>query len=139
MADTFKIATLEDADPDEWATLQSLLSQDGRLVDPDWTYAPSARVLKANSGRRFGRGFPIASWSWNIFPDWRREILRAFCPAPAYSTWVYICTPVNETASGVKTWGNFLVLMNWPAGDEDRQAGNILGLTVEFTHLEALT
>jgi hypothetical protein len=132
----FKIALLSaGSDPADWTTLDSLLSVAGKLVDPDWSFNPYAKVVVANSGKQRGKGFATAGWHWNYLKDWQREALRAFCPYPAMSATVYIRTLVNETTDGVKTWGNFKAEMYWPAGDEDKQSGTVLSLDIEFHHL----
>lgn len=133
--DQFKIALLSTgSDPTDWTLLTTLLSSAGKLVDPDWSFNPYAKVRISQSGKQHGRGFAIIVWHWNVVTDVQREALRAFCPSPALSAPVYIRTPVNETSSGAKTWGNFQPEMYWPFGDEDKQGGKMLGLTIEFHH-----
>jgi hypothetical protein len=131
----YKLADDSSADPDNWMLLFDLISVAGKPVDPEWTFNPYSDVRKLGSGNLRGRGFASATWHWNILRDSQREILRSFCPAPALTSKGYIRTPINETSSGEKTWKNFFVIINLPVGDEDKQAGKVLGLTIAFTNL----
>lgn len=132
MAYEFKLTDLSNPDPASWPLLSTTLANLGKPVDPLWTYEAGSSYKLLGDGTRRLMGFPVATWHWNFLNDACREALRAFCSAPAISAPVYIRTLTSETSGGVRTYGNFQAVMFWPPAAEDRQAGNVLGFTLEF-------
>ncbi len=135
MAYDFRLANTSDPTISNWQTVDSLLSRLGKPADPQWTYQPYTSYQDLLDGTRRGMGFPMATWHWQFLTDVQREALRALCPG--LSAQVYIKTLTNETSSGVRTYGTFSAVMFWPPASEDKQAGNVLGFTLEFHHLVA--
>lgn len=119
----------------DFPLLKDILPNYKKPVAPDWTFQPFSAAIKLGNGKLKGQGFGIVKWRWNIAHDTWREALRDYCPSPALSSEVYIFTPVNETASGVKTWKAFQCVMNWTPEDETKGGGKTLGLLIVFTHL----
>jgi len=136
MAYEFKIHDTSDSNPADWTLLDTLLGVLGKPVDPQWTYTPFSDHVVLGDGSVRGLGFPQATWHWQFLRDTQREALRALCPGLSAS--VYIRTLTNESSSGVRTYGNFLCVMYWPPASEDKQAGNVLGFTLEFHHMVAV-
>jgi hypothetical protein len=132
---TFRLAPIvEGANPLYWQSLDELIGRANIPTDPDASYTPHAEVIKTLSGKTKARGFPSAAWYWAAVTDEQREILRAICPGA--SAEVYIETTTNE----LDLYGNpeFIqcsAIMHWTPEDEDKQAGNTLGLGIVFTHL----
>ncbi len=138
MSYEFKLADTSDPDPDSWPLLQDLIGLLGKPADPQWTYEPYSGYRDLGDGTRRGIGFPVATWHWQHLTDVQRETLRALCPSPAISANVYIRTLTNESTAGVRTYGNFSAVMFWPPTSEDKQAGHVIGFTLEFHNLVAV-
>lgn len=136
MAQEFKLSTTLGGLTGSTGLLTTLLPNRGMPIDPDYSFKPYAGVKLLGNGKRKGQGFPMAIWRWNRLSDVHRQLLRAFCPD--LSADVFIRTVINETAAGVKTWANFSCIMQWTPEDEDKQAGNTLGMVIQFTHLVAV-
>jgi hypothetical protein len=135
MTGTFRLALkVEGSNPIYWESLDTLIGQANIPINPDASFAPQSEVVKALSGRTFGRGFASALWHWNVISNDQRATLREFCPGT--SSEVYIETPTNEeTLCGETEFIQALAIMHWPAGDEEQQSDKTLGLEIGFTHL----
>lgn len=131
----FKLAALSTgSDPDDWDTLDTLLSLNNVPVEPEWTYQPYSEIAKTLAGSGYGRGFAIATWHLNIAHNTQRTILRTFCPGT--SAEVYLSTPTNEDdTNGDPVFKDFRATMHWMAGQEDKQIRHTLGIDLTFTHL----
>ena len=131
----FKLAVLATGpDPDDWGTLDALLSINNIPVEPEWTYEPFAEIVGTLGGVDYGRGFAIATWHLNIVRNSQRTTLRTFCPGT--SAVVYLSTPTNEDDSnGDPVLKNFQATMHWIKGQEDKQIRHTLGIDLTFTHL----
>jgi hypothetical protein len=136
----FKIATFATGPlPSSWSLLQDVIGVADIVADPDWSYSPYSEVVRLGSGAEFGRGFAVVEWHWNGFRNVQRENLRVYCAAPDISAQVYICTPTNETLSGVTYWIYALAEMHWPSGNEDKAGALTRDFGVRFTILEEIT
>jgi len=139
-ATTFLIAALATgSDPDDWSVVETLLSAvsgDVTLRALEWEYQPYAKtVLLANKTRR-GLGLGSAVWKFKGLRPEQRENLRDFCSA--LSAAVYIRTPTNETAAGVRTWDDFSAIMHWTGGVELVGVNYVEDVEIQFTDLVAI-
>lgn len=137
---TFLIAAFATgADPDDWTEVQDLLSAaslDITLRTLVWEYQPYSKVEIVGDGTQFGRGFPRARWLFKGLRPEQRENLKDFITA--LSADVYIRTPTNETAAGVRVWGDFSGIAHWTAGPELVGLNQVEMVEVTFTHLVLL-
>lgn len=106
----------------------------GIVADPLPSYRPFSVAVRAGDGTLQGHGFPVATWHWTVMRRGEIDILRNFLSGNLSAN-VYIRTRLNQMSNDAYTWGVFACVMNWPAGDEDIQAGRILDVTIEFSHM----
>lgn len=142
MADTtFLIAAYATGtDPDDWTEVESLLSAvsaDLTLRTLEWEYQPYSASVRLLSGHDLGLGYGRARWSFGGLRPEQRENLKDFCSG--LSAAVYIRTPTNETAAGVRTWGDFSAILHWTVGPELVGLNAVEEVEMVFTHLEALS
>lgn len=119
-----------------WQTLDQLIGLADIPINPDSSYTPQTDVAQALSGMTYPRGFATAIWHFAGLSVEQRRILRSFCPAPALSAEVYIETTTNErTLCDSDEWIQAEAILHWSAGDEEIQAGHVLGVDLLFTHI----
>jgi len=137
---TFLIAALATgSNPDNWSIVETLLSSvsaDITLRTLDWGYQSYSSYDELGNGARLGKGYPRARWTFRGTRPEQRENLKDFCPS--LSAQVYIRTPTNETAAGVRIWGDFLCWMHWTVGEELVGLEVVEMVELTFTHLEAI-
>lgn len=121
MAYEFKISTTE-----EGLTLLQTLG----VSTPRYDYSLFAGEIVLGDGSARGVGFPVAVWHWAFIQSAERAILRGLCPGK--SAQVFIRTLKDDN-----TWANFEAIMIWP-NSEERQAGRVIGFTLEFRNLVAV-
>lgn len=141
MADTtFLIAAkVTGTDPDDWSVVSTLLSSvsgDITLRALEWEYQPYAEKVTLGNGQDLGRGYARARWFLRGLRYEQRENLRDFCTG--LSAEVYIRTPTNETAAGVRTWDDFLAIIHWTEGPELVEVNHVSDVEIVFTHLVAI-
>jgi hypothetical protein len=132
---TFRLALkAEGPNPFYWQSLQQLIGRADIPADPDASYTPHTEVVKTLSGKTKARGYPSAAWYWAVITEDQRAILREICPGA--SAEVYIETVTNDLdLYGDPEFIQCSAIMHWTPEDEDKQAGNTLGLGIVFTHL----
>ena len=139
-ADTFLIAAkITGSNPDDWTTVESLLASVSggiTLRALEWEYQSYAEKVVLGNGQDLGRGYATARWSFGGLRPEQRENLRDFCTG--LSAEVYIRTPTNETAAGVRTWGDFLAIAHWTEGPELVEVNHVSEPWIAFTHLVAV-
>jgi len=124
----------EGPNPLYWYTLEELIWDAGIPNNPDSSYVPHSEVVRSLSGRSYARGYPTATWHWDVISAANRATLRSFCPGA--SAEVYIRTRTNEIeVSGQDVFIDCLAVMNWMAGEEEQEVKKNLGLDIIFTHL----
>lgn len=145
MTDQFLIALeATGSNPVNWTTVESLLTgtlpgnADITLRALEWSFEPYSRYDNLGNGHDKGRGFPVARWTFKGLRLEQRENLRDFCTGVSAN--VYIRTPTNETAAGVRIWDDFLGILHWVQRSELASDGLNMVEMVEltFTHLEAI-
>lgn len=102
------------ADPDDWTSVETLLSSvdvEPSLRTLEWEMQPYSSYKNLANGQKRGQGFPVIKWTFKYLRPEQRENLRDFCSGVSAN--VYIRTPVNETAAGVRAWKDYLSTMNW--------------------------
>lgn len=131
---TFKIAPLtEGNNPIYWYDLDDYLSEADIPIRPDWSFRQYSDSAKTLGGAKFGRGFPVATWSMPLTASQRYK-LREICPG--LSADVYVETPTNELdIYGEIIWIQAQAVMNWTDGEENRQVGRTLDAEIVFTEL----
>jgi len=138
MADEFLLDNTSDSNPATWnqvATLLSTVSGDITLARAlEWSYQPYARAVQLHNGQVRGLGYPIAVWRFGALRFEQRENLKDFCSG--LSTNVYIRTPTNETAGGVRIWDDFLAIMKWTTESEIVGLDVVEQVILTFTHLQ---
>lgn len=137
---TFLIAALATgSDPDDWTEVQDLLSAasaDITLRALEWEYQPYSKAATLGDGTKRGLGYPRARWLFKGLRPEQRENLKDFISA--LSAEVYIRTPTNETAAGVRTWDDFSALAHWTEGPELVGVNHVEMIELVFTHLVAV-
>ncbi len=137
---TFLIAALATgSDPDDWTEVQNLLSAvslDVTLRTLEWEYQPYSRSVILGDGTQRGLGYPRARWLFKGLRPEQRENLKDFCSA--LSAEVYIRTPTNETAAGVRTWDDFSGILQWTTEPEQVGLNYVEMVELIFTHLVAV-
>ncbi len=122
--------------PDNWTDLQTLLGQMNIPVGITSSYVPYSEINRDGNGLRSGRGMAKAILSFGALADYRRSLLRSFCPAPAISSKVYLRTRSNEKdVNDDPVWIDCLAIMHWPL-QEDQQGQGTLNFNIEFDILE---
>ena len=140
MADVFMIGASTNPSPLTWSTVETLLAgEDVTMRALDWSYEPYSQYAALASGQDRGRGLPVVVWKFRALRIEQRENLRDFVPGVSNS--VYIRTPTNETAAGVRVWKDFLCIAHWMQRSELSSDGLDLTEEVEisFTHCEVIT
>jgi hypothetical protein len=132
---TFRLALkAEGNNPLYWSSLDQLIGVANISVNPDASYQPQSDVAKSLSGLFIPRGFPAAKWHFNALTVGQRQILKSFCPS--LSAEVYFETLSNEISlCDDEVWIQATAILHWPAGDEEIQAGRVMGLELLFTHI----
>jgi hypothetical protein len=132
---TFRLALkAEGPNPLYWSSLDQLIGIANISVNPDASYIPQSDVVKSLSGLFIPRGFAAAKWHFNALTVGQRQTLKSFCPS--LSAEIYFETLSNEISlCNDEEWIQALAIMHWPAGDEEIQAGRVMGLELLFTHL----
>lgn len=122
-------------DPLDWQSVDDLISEANEPCNPDATYQDFSEVVDSLGGGKFGRGFPIARWHFDLFTANAWRVFREICPGP--SAKVYIETDTNEIdGSGDPVWIQASAIMNWPVGEKNREANNLAqDADFEFTHI----
>lgn len=137
---TFLIAALATgSDPDDWTEVQDLLSTtslDVTLRALEWKYQPYSKSVILGDGTQRGLGYPRARWLFKGLRPEQRENLKDFCSA--LSAEVYIRTPTNETAAGVRTWDDFSGILQWTTEPEQVGLNYVEMVELIFTHLVAV-
>lgn len=137
---TFLIAALATgSDPDDWTEVQDLLSAvsgDITLRALEWEYQPYSKSVILGDGTQRGLGYPRARWLFKGLRPEQRENLKDFCSA--LSAEVYIRTPTNETAAGVRTWDDFSGILQWTTEPEQVGLNYVEMVELIFTHLVAV-
>jgi len=137
---TFLIAALATgSDPDDWTEVQDLLSAaslDVTLRALEWEYQPYSKSVILGDGTQRGLGYPRARWLFKGLRPEQRENLKDFCSA--LSAEVYIRTPTNETAAGVRTWDDFSGILQWTTEPEQVGLNYVEMVELIFTHLVAV-
>jgi len=112
MANEFLIDVNTDPTPATWVTVESLLAgYDISLDALNWSHEDFSRYERIGNGYMKGYGLPIVRWTFRALKPVQRENLRDYCTS--LTSEVYIRTPSNETAAGVRIWKDYLCLMNW--------------------------
>lgn len=137
---TFLIAALATgSDPDDWTEVQDLLSAvslDVTLRTLEWEYQPYSRSVILGDGTQRGLGYPRVRWLFKGLRPEQRENLKDFCAS--LSAEVYIRTPTNETAAGVRTWDDFSGILQWTTEPEQVGLNYVEMVELIFTHLVAV-
>lgn len=126
------------ADPDDWTSVESLLSavdEEPSMRTLDWEFAPAVKFAKLADGTTKAIGLPVARWTFKYLRPEQRENLRDFCAG--MSAEVYIRTKTNETSAGARTWGDYQAIMSWMERGEIISDGlsYVEMVEISFTHL----
>jgi hypothetical protein len=103
------------------------------LPAPHGIWTPYTQPTVLGNGLVRGAGWRTAEWKWGFVTRAQRQILRAFCPAPAASANVYIKTRTVENSDAYVVYNANLV---WPQ-QEEPQAGRRLEFSLKFQGLVA--
>lgn len=123
MTSSYKIGTT-------FAGMTALSALTTPVVEPNHSWQDFAEEVVMASGKSVGRGFPLASWAFPLFPDVAmRNQLKTFCPGKSAA--VYIATQNNAG-----TFANYSAIMHWPI-EEDKENNWDIGLVIKFTRLVA--
>lgn len=137
----FKLDDTADPVSANWSTVASLLAPSGDItVDRalEWEYQPYAEAVELASGNVRGLGLPVVTWKFRALRPEQRENLKDFCSA--LSADVYIQTPTNETAAGVRTWKKYQAIMKWTTTYELVGVDYVEDIVLRFAHcVEVLT
>lgn len=134
----FKLSPISvGSDPDDWATVQSILGSADIPVEPDASFRKYSAVMSSLGGLRIGQGFPVVSWNFDALNGVQRYALRQICPGP--SARVYFSTLSSDVdEDGERIWVDAAGVMNWPEGDEELEGNTTLDLEIIFTQVEIL-
>lgn len=105
-----------------------LLPDLGIRAAPQSGYRPYSASLVLADGTLLGQGFPVATWHWSFITIAERDVFVAGIGG-ALSGPVVIRSRLPDN-----TWATFECIQNMPTGEENLQAGKILGFDLEFTH-----
>ena len=134
----FLIAALATgSNADNWSVVSTLLSSASADVSSaralEWEYQPYSRAVELGDGSVRGLGYPRARWLFKALRPEQRENLKDFCST--LSAAVYIRTPTNETAAGVRTWDDFSAILKWTVSTELVGVNYVEMVELVFTHL----
>ena len=109
---------------------------EGTMVDiytltraaPHAGFRPFATTVRLGNGSTKGVGFPVVTWHWAaVTVDERDNLIGDMGDALSVERVIRTRLPDN-------TWATYSCIMHRPTGEEDLQAGKILGFDIEFTN-----
>lgn len=129
---TWLLADNSDADPNNWATLQSIIGEADIPIEVDDSYFPQSVFSDNGDGSRTAHGFIKVIWRFKITRVSQRQALRAFCPGLSAS--VYLRTQTNEYDPCLeeREWINLSGTMLWMTGDEMKNGQFTEEIEIEF-------
>ncbi len=135
MTGIFRLSPIsEGSNPDDWDTVDELLSEADEPIEPDASYQEQAEVVPTLGGGGYARGFATATWLLSGVTPAQKYTLRQICPG--VSAPVYIETPTNSyDSSGDRIFIQAAAIMHWPTGEDDIQADITTDLEIIFTEL----
>jgi len=130
----FKLDDTSDSVSTNWTLVSTLLSAVSGDITVDraleWEFQPYAEPVDLASGHVRGLGLPVVTWKFKALRPEQRENLKDFCSG--LSANVYIQTPTNETAAGVRTWKKYQAIMKWMTSFEIVGVNHVEQVTLQF-------